>query len=219
MNFAPAPRYETAVAACAIYGADKPGFEPFKDLGNGWEATKLPIICTEDGGPFAAHCSPKRVREVLAKLGLEEMTVEDWDIAHKLARHIEPEPLPALAMMRTAGVDPRNQAMVEAFRVANMMGREWAIIADDLAGAELVGWDGADLIDDFGKHWCFAGATKTRPAAPLGMGRLYGWWTLHAALYGIQAPGADKIQSIYEHHDEEYSDDSSTFHGKRLVGV
>jgi len=107
---------------------------------------------------------------------------------------LAPVTLPTLIEIKSAGLDSRNPAIVDAFRNANMSGLAWAKIHsqrvyEQLRDAGLLG-TGA-LIANAGKHW-IAGA-------PPGRAYLMGWYTRGKFIQGGTTFGPGPHDDM--HHD------------------
>lgn len=107
---------------------------------------------------------------------------------------LSPVTLPDVAMMRTAGIDPKDRAAVGAFLNAQMRSKEWAKVHDDRAQAQLNarGWDGQSVTSNIGKPWV--------SGARAGRGRLFGW----------RLPNGSWIQPEEDAHDDAWSDYATT---------
>jgi hypothetical protein len=136
--------------------------------------------------------------ELISRAGVETRS----DVARANNLELSPVTLPDVAMMRAAGIDPKDRTAVGAFLNANMRSREWVKIHDDRVRAQLTArsWDGQSVTSNIGKPW-------TSGAAP-GRGRLFGW----------RLPNGSWIQPEEDAHDDAWTDYATTTILRRPIG-
>ncbi len=97
------------------------------------------------------------------------------DAARTARSELTPVTLPDAAMLRSAAIDPKDQALVNAFRSSQMGGEAWAQEHDKKVEAQkkAIQWNGASPLSNAGKHW--VGGAKSGRALLMGWRTKDGW--------------------------------------------